>query len=142
MALLTQPPPRTEGWLAFMGPPLPFQAFALGPGFLQRLRCQLTQVFASTAHWPGALVRTHGPAHFTKLRTLSTQERLEPHGGERSRAERSVQHEQVHISRLHSPTSTFPILRPLPFLQHPSSLFSCAHSCTETRRLNYIKHKN
>ena len=122
MALLTQPPPRTEGWLAFMGPPLPFQAFALGPGFLQRLRCQLRQVSSSTAHWPGALVRTHGPAHFTKLRTLSTQERLEPHGGERSRAERSVQHEQVHISLLHSSASTFPMLRPLPFLQHPSSL--------------------
>jgi len=76
VAILTQPPPRTEGWLAFMGPPLPFQAFALGPGFLQRSGRQLRQLFPSTAHWPGALARTHDPAHFTKLRALSTQDDL------------------------------------------------------------------
>ena len=41
-----------------------------------------------------------------------------------------MQHEQIHISLLHSSISTFHTLRPRPFLQHPSSIHvqcSCAY---------------
>ena len=41
-----------------------------------------------------------------------------------------MQHEQTHVSLLHSSISTFHTLRPRPFLQHPSSIHvqcSCAY---------------
>jgi hypothetical protein len=87
-----------RGLVGFHGTATPISSLRSRPRFRQ-----LRQLFPSTAHWPGALARTHDPTR-----------------DERSRAERSVQHEQIHISRLHSSIFYLSYSAPSPF--PPASL--------------------